>query len=152
MSITFYIAIEVDGPRGPETRFAYRCDCSKRWCDACDEAAKAGADYPDQFTCADCTDVEVNMTASNTRDWLRWIGLPAEDYGQISARDLAARCRRRLWEEARNHDPAIEGFEDKAEGRARLIVCGRRPDYLRERTAQMLKVCEKAGDRLIAWA
>ncbi|HSX23313.1 MAG TPA: hypothetical protein VLE97_11120 [Gaiellaceae bacterium] len=148
MSITFYIAIEVDGG----TRFAYSCDCSRRWCEACDEAWKTGADYPDQFTCADCTDVEVNMTESNTKDWLRWIGLPPDDCGQVSARELAARCRRRLWDETRNHDPAVEGYEAKDPGKARLIVCDRGPDYLRERTAQMLKVCEKAGDRLIAWA
>lgn len=148
MSITFYIAIEVDGG----TRFAYHCDCSRRWCAACDEAWKTGADYPDQFTCADCTDVEVNMTETNTKDWLRWIGLDPVDHGQISARELAARCRRRLWDEARNHDPAVDGYDHKAEGCARLIVVGRRPDYLRERTEQMLRICEKAGDRLIAWA
>lgn len=148
MSITFYIAIEVDGG----TRFAYHCDCSQRWCDACDEAWKTGAAYPDQFTCADCTDVEVNMTDPNARDWLRWIGLAADDCGQVKASELAVRCRRRLWDEARNHDPAVDGYDHKADGCARLIIVGRGPDYLRERTAQMLKICEKAGDRLIAWA
>lgn len=148
MSTTFYIAIEVDGC----TRFAYRCDCSTRWCDDCDAAWSKGLDTPAQYSCPDCTDVEVNMANANARDWLRWMGLPPDDAGQISARDLAARCRRRLWDENRNHDPAVEGAEYKAPGFARLVACDRRPNYLRERTEQMLKICEKAGDRLIAWA
>ena len=148
MSVTFYIAIEVDGG----TRYAYHCDCSQRWCDACDEASRSGADYPDQFTCSDCTDVEVNMTNPNAKDWLCWIGLAAVDCGQIKAHDLAARCRRRLWDEQRNYDPAVEGAEYKIDGGPRVIVSDRRPHYLREQTAHILKICEKAGDRLIAWA
>lgn len=148
MSITFCIAVSVDGG----TRFAHHCDCSTRWCDACDEAWAKGLNTPAQFSCSDCTDVEVNMANGNAREWLTWVGLPPHDGGEISARDLAARCRRRLWDEGRNHDPATEGYESKAPGCARLVVCDRRPGYLRERTAQMLKVCEKAGDRLIAWA
>jgi hypothetical protein len=148
MSITFYIAIEIDGG----TRFAYRCDCSTRWCDDCDAAWSKGQDAPEQYSCPDCTDVDVQMATGNARDWLRWMGLPPDDAGQISARDLAVRCRRRLWNEDRNHDPAVEGGEYKAPGSARLIVCDRRPDYLRDQTEHILKICEKAGDRLIAWA
>jgi len=147
VSITFFIAISEGGC----TRIAYHCDCSRRWCDACDEAWAKGTDAPAEFFCDDCTNVEVNMSNANAREWLRWIGLAPDNGGEISARDLAARCRRRLWDEARNYDPAALGYEHKADGCARLIVCDRRPNYLRERTEQMLKICEKAGERLIAW-
>jgi hypothetical protein len=147
VSITFSIVITVDG----EMRFAYHCDCQERWCEACDEAWAKGVDAPDEFFCADCTDVTVNMSNANAREWLRWIGLPADDCGEIGAMELAARCRRRLWDETRNYDPAVEGSDHKTPGHARLIVCDRRPNYLREKTEQMLKICEKAGDRLISW-
>ena len=154
MSITFYIAIQVEGG----TRYAYHCDCSQRWCDACDAAYAKGEEAPPMRTCEDCTDVEVNMANLNAVEWLRWMDLPAVPSGEIKAGDLAARCRRRLWDEARNHDPAISG-RDRArtyglEGGvgARVIFADRDEDYLRNQTARMLKVCEKAGDRLIAWA
>lgn len=148
MSITFYVAIAVDGG----TRFAYHCDCSTRWCDACDEAWNKALTTPAQLSCPDCTDVELNMANQNAMEWLSWIGLAPSYGGNIEARDLAARCRRRLWNESRNHDPALEGDDYKIEGGPRVIICGRRPDYLREQTERMLKICEKAGDRLIAWA
>jgi hypothetical protein len=148
MSITFYIAIAADGG----TRFAYHCDCSRRWCDACDAAWSNDAESPPMFTCEDCTDTEVNMANSNALEWLRWIGLDAAYGGQIEARDLAARCRRRLWDEQRNYDPAVEGADYKIDGGPRVIVADRRPSYLREQTERVLKICEKAGDRLVAWA
>ena len=148
MSITFYIAIEVDGG----TRFAYRCDCTERWCTACDEAWRTNTESPAQFACPDCTDVELNMANTNAMDWLRWMDLAASSCGEIKASELAARCRRRLWDESRNDDPAIPGDVYKIEGGPRVIVCDRRPHYLRDQTARMLKICEKAGDRLIAWA
>ena len=147
MSTTFYIAISEGGC----TRFAYRCECLARWNDACDEAWAKGLDMPSELSCGDCTDVEVNMSEGNAMEWLRWIGLAAEYGGEIKASDLAALCRRRLWDEARNYDPAVAGSDRQEQGRARLIVCDRRPNYLREKTEQMLKICEKAADRLIAW-
>jgi hypothetical protein len=148
MSITFYIAVRVND----ETRFAYRCDCEQRWCDACDVAFAKDGLAPPMFTCADCTDVELNMANSNAVEWLRWVGLEADYGGQIEARDLAARCRRRLWDEQRNYDPAVEGADYKIDGGPRVIVADRRPNYLREQTERMLKICAKADDRLIAWA
>jgi hypothetical protein len=39
---------------------------------------------------------------------LRWLGFAAELFGQVPARELAARCRGRLWDEERNHDPPLE--------------------------------------------
>ena len=152
MSITFYIAIEVDGPKGPEIRFAYRCECSKRWCDACDESWANNTKAPDMFSCDDCTNVELNMANGNAVDWMRWIGLASAPCGEIKAPELAALCRRRLWDEQRNHDPGVDGTDEQTPGRARMITFDRPPNYLRDQTARMLKICEKAGDRLIAWA
>jgi hypothetical protein len=151
MSITFFIAIEVDGPHGPETRMAYRCECSKRWCDACDAAWANNTKAPDMFFCDDCTNVELNMANTNAADWMRWIGLASGPCGEIKANELAALCRRRLWDEERNHDPALDGDDYKIDGGPRVIISDRPANYLRDQTARMLKICEKAGDRLIAW-
>jgi len=148
MSVDFYIAVEVEGG----TRYVYRCDCSERWCDACDIASEKGEDSPEMFTCENCTDVSVNLHSQNAGDWMRWVGLVSAPMGQIKATELAALCRRRLWNEARNHD-AGTSFEDFKGPTGPRVIMGGRPDgRLRQITEQMLKVCEKAGDRLIAWA
>lgn len=153
MSITFYIAKRMPEALGGGTRYVYRCDCSDRWFAACDEAYLKNEESPVQTFCADCTDVEVNMANGNAAEWMRWVGVPsAESCGEMPAKDLAVLCRRRLWDEARNHDPVREGSEYKVPNGPRVIECERRPDYLRSQTERMLKVCEKAGDRLIAWA
>lgn len=148
MSVTFSIMKRhEDGT----LRFAYRCDCSQRWCDACDEADAKGEKYPPQFTCDQCTDTDINMANMNAMEWLTWVGLTADYGGEIEASKLAVLCRRRLWDEARNHDPAIPGEVFQSMNGPRVIISSRRPGYLRERTEQMLKLCEKAGDRVISW-
>lgn len=88
----------------------------------------------------------LNLNGSNALDLLRWLGLPAEEYGEHSAADLAARCQRRLWEADRNHDPAIPAAEEggPGTGQCRVIYVGRRPDYLREKAADLLKLAEQA--------
>jgi hypothetical protein len=146
MSITFFIARrEPDGT----TRMAYRCNCSERWCNACDAAFDKNEQSPEMYTCADCTDVEMNLANQNAMEFIHWLGINA-DYS-IPAPEMAALCRRRLWDEKRNHDPAKDGDEYKVEGGPRVIIAERRPGYLREKTEIMLRICEKAGDRLIAW-
>lgn len=147
MSVDFYIAIEVDGG----TRYAYRCDCSRRWCDDCDLAWQEGRDTPDQYSCENCTDVSVNLHNQNAGDWMRWVGIQSEPHGHMKASDLAALCRRRLWDEKRNHDAPVAFEDHQTPGRARVIMGGRPEGRLRQITEQMLRVCEKAGDRLIAW-
>lgn len=147
MSVDFYIAIEVDGG----TRYAYRCECSQRWCDACDIAWEKGELSPEMFTCENCTDVSVNLHNQNAGDWMRWVGIVSAPHGHMKASDLAALCRRRLWDVERNHDQAVDFEDHQVPGHARVISGGRPAGRLRDITEQMLKVCEKAGDRLIAW-
>lgn len=149
MSISFYIANRL--PDGG-TKYAYRCDCSERWCAACDEAYEKQEPSPAMFTCDNCTDVEVNMANVNAAEWMRWIGIPCTSIGEMPAKELAALCRRRLWDEQRNYDPALDGAEYKVEGGPMVIMAGRRPNYLRSQTELVLRVCEKAGERLVAWA
>lgn len=148
MSITFSI---MQRHEDGTLRFAFRCDCSQRWCDDCDAAWADGKDTPDQYTCENCTDTDVNMANMNALEWLTWVGLVADYGGDIEASKLAVLCRRRLWNEARNHDPVREGAEYKVPNGPRVIECERRPDYLRSQTERMLKLCEKAGERTISW-
>jgi hypothetical protein len=57
---------------------------------------------------------------------LEWLGLGRPDFGAIAARELAPRCRRRLWSVERNADPA-----------------------LRVRTTELLAVAETAGEGMV---
>ena len=66
-------------------------------------------------------------------------------YGELDARDLAARCRRRLWPEARNVDPARPAVESHGRRGALFVDCGRDAGYLQDRTARLLAVAEAAG-------
>lgn len=95
----------------------------------------------------------INLNNVNAADLLRWLDIEA-DYlvGEIPARELAARCRRRLWDVARNHDLAIEGYVESAVGCATVICAGRRAGYLRERTAELLELAERAGQGTVRWS
>jgi len=57
---------------------------------------------------------------------LEWLGLGRPDFGAIAARELAPRCRRRLWAVERNDDPR-----------------------LRSRTSELLAVAETAGEGMV---
>jgi hypothetical protein len=98
----------------------------------------------------------LNVNNRNAADLLRWLDLPftEEDiYGEISATELAAKCRRRLWPEPRNDDPGLDGSDTKRPGKCRIVECGRDPGYLKGRTEVLLKLCEKAGPGgVICWA
>lgn len=147
MSVTFSVAVEVEGGLRP----AYRCNCAMRWCDACDQADADGKEWPEQFMCENCTNKDINMSNPNAGDFMRWVGLTSAPGGEIKASELAALCRRRLWDEKRNHDQGFEGRDYKVTGGPRVIEGGRRDGYLREQTERMLKLCELAGDRWITW-
>jgi hypothetical protein len=57
---------------------------------------------------------------------LEWLGLGRPEFGAIGARDLAPRCRRRLWDVRRNAHA-----------------------LLRQRTGELLAVAERAGDGMV---
>ena len=89
----------------------------------------------------------VNLNNSNARDLLAWLDLDhlgLWDAPRVQLSDLAARCRRRLWSEPRNHDPAIaaEDTGGPGTGQARSIYAGRRPGYLRDLTKRLLQLAE----------
>lgn len=148
MSITFYASKHDEG-RGYHMPL-FPCDCSRRWLDACD-ACGPEEDTPESYYCEYCQ-IEINLANGNAFDLMRWLGVEADDCGTVDARELAAKCRRRLWDESRNYDPGVDSFVEKTEGHATLISCGRRPDYLREKTERMLSLAEKAGENSISWS
>ena len=97
------------------------------------------ADYDDQST-------YLNLANENAGDLLEWLALARVLWGELDARELAARCRRRLWDVSRNYDPARAESVD-----GRVVVCGRFAGYLRERTADLLRLAERAGAARIRW-
>ncbi len=68
----------------------------------------------------------LDLPRSEGLDLLDWLGLGRPEFGAIAARDLAPRCRRRLWNIERNEHPT-----------------------LRARTAELLVVAELAGDGMV---
>lgn len=101
------------------------------------EGRRHGCDDP--FACPECCRLELNVSNVNGLDLLDWLGLSAEYCGEVDASELAARCRRRLWDEPRNLDAGIPASMD-----GRIILCGRSPGYLRERTSQLLVIADAA--------
>jgi hypothetical protein len=115
---------------------------------------------------------QINVSNVNACDILRWLDIPLDGpdglLGSISARELAARCRRRLWDIPQNHDEGLAAT-DSGENRLfviepdgsqrlvagepgpRVIFGGRPPGYLRQKTKQLLELAEKAGDGVITW-
>jgi hypothetical protein len=85
---------------------------------------------------------ELNLSNTNARALLQWLGYAAEDLcGELPAGELAARCRRRLWPEARNQDPGLPARWDGT----RFWDGGRPPGYLQERTRELLELASLAG-------
>lgn len=153
MSVSFWIA-DKDG------KIVRECDCRERyaiahaaWYDL--GGVQSDVDEPDPFKyeCDKCRlgVAEINLNNRNAVDLLRWLDLPADEYGSVDARELAARCRRRTWDVARNHDAAIDASEYKVPNGPKVITGGREPGYLRNRVEQLLELAEKAGDGLIVW-
>lgn len=96
------------------------------------EGERADWDRPETF---------LNVNNVNGCDLLRWLGLSADPYGEVSAADLAARCRRRLWPEARNADGGRP-----AEEHGRIVMGARAPGYLPARAGELLELCKRAGE------
>lgn len=88
----------------------------------------------------------LNVHNANGVALLAWLDLPTDQGGSAPAREVAARCRRRLWPEARNEDRGEAGYEA-----GRVISGGRAPGTLNDRTEKLLKLCERAGSKHITW-
>jgi hypothetical protein len=94
-------------------------------------------------------DTYLNLNNRNGDDLLRWLGYTPMYHDELPARELAARCRRRLWNEPHNDDAALPAVDEDG---GRLIFCGRAAGYLRERTADLLRLAERAGDGFIKYS
>lgn len=72
---------------------------------------------------------QLDLPRSEGLDLLEWLGLGRPEFGAISSRELAPRCRRRLWNVRRNEHPT-----------------------LRARAAQLLTVAEAARGGMVMFA
>lgn len=89
--------------------------------------------------------VWINLCNRNAGDLLTWLWIPHDGlFGSIKGTELAARCRRRLWDVPQNHDQGLETVTD-----GRVTDCGREDDYLRTRTQWLLAMAERAGERMV---
>jgi len=68
----------------------------------------------------------LDLAREEALDLLDWLGFGRPEFGAIDPRDLAPRCRRRLWDVERNDHPLLRG-----------------------RTSQLLSMAESAGERVI---
>lgn len=95
--------------------------------------------------------LHINLCNANARELLDWLEIEHDPdlFGQIKGTELAVKCRRRLWDVPRNHDPAKEGEIIETPGKATFINCGRDVDYLRYRTQWLLAMAERAGERMV---
>lgn len=135
----------------------HTCDCARRWIIDGEAIGPDVSEWPEPYTCHVCTELEMNLANENAYELMRWLDITADLYsddfhGEIKAKELAARCRRRLWDEPRNHDAGVDGYEQKEPGKARLIYGGRRPGYLREMVEKLLKIAEAAGEDYVMWS
>ena len=107
------------------------------------------------FTPEAAKEPSLNLANVNAVDLVLWLGYSRAEvdrepgYLRLNARDVAARCRRRLWPERRNFDAGRDTSVDHARGCATVIDCGRRPGYLREKTEQLLAIAAAAGDGFV---
>ncbi len=88
----------------------------------------------------------VQLSEVDALDLLRWLDLPAEDFGVVEASELAARCRRRQWPIARNVDQAVPARNVRAvNSNVTYAVPARKEGYLRAKTNEILRLAERAG-------
>lgn len=165
MSVTFYPAVMTKLSDGRDCfDFAVRTD-ERCGCAAFHDAKEAwvhapeGTPYPQCDVCAERDAWSLHLSNRNAYDLAAWLGVPEDERlcGDLPAKELAARCRRRLWPEARNLDTAIPTTVDAEPGHATVIDVGRGDGYLRRRTEQLLALAERSMARfgaevLFSWA
>ena len=100
-------------------------------------------------------DSYVNLSNSNAREILTVLRVPGADAadlcGEIAATDLARLCMTYInTSEPDPERPSSEPLRDVS--RARLVICGRRPGYLREVAGRLWRLALEAGaGGEIAW-
>lgn len=129
----------------------HTCDCSRRWLRECEVVGHDMSLWPEPYSCDICINLEMNLANENAFDLLNWLDLECVPYGEAPAKEVAAKCRRRGWDEKRNHDDGVPATETQEPGCAKVIYCGRAPNYLRNKTEQLLKIAEAAGEGMIVW-
>ena len=108
--------------------------------------------------CIDCEKHNINVSSANARALIEWLELEEfnEDdlLGEVSASELVARCQRRLWDEPRNHDPALPGVESggPGTGQCKSVYGGRDEGYLRRRTEDLKFIAKCAGGHYVCWS
>ena len=127
MSVTFQAGV-LD-PKSDYPKPIWTCKCNG-YCDA-------------------CYNHEPNLANSNARDVLSWLDLEDEYLcGRLKATEFRARCKRRLWDEPRNHDPGMTADEVAhhlgLEPSCRVITQARAPGYIRAQITRLLKIAEEA--------
>jgi hypothetical protein len=98
------------------------------------------------------SDADINLSNANASALLEWIGIPPAPGGEIPAKELGARVRRRLWPEHRERgDEGLAASVLTEPGRCTLIDYGRDAGYFQRRALQLLRLADVAGDGLIGW-
>lgn len=138
MSVTFSAVHEVDGVWKP----LWVCT---------DEECKG--------FCKECLKHNMNQSSTNARDLIEWLDLwefsnNGDLYGSMPAQELVARCQRRLWDEPRNVDPAVQAVEEggPGTGQCKTIFHGRDQGYLRIKTRELLFIAQCAGEHRVFWS
>jgi hypothetical protein len=94
----------------------------------------------------------VQMSNSNARMVLEYLGIAFDYCGEIPVKELKPLCMRRTWKVARNETPAIEPSEEQLPGQCKVIFGGLPENYEQEKAKSLLKLCELAGeDGVIQW-
>lgn len=107
-----------------------------------------------EFETAD--DSWLNISNVHAIELLRWLGYevdPSELDGVLAPGDLRARCRRRLASTPENvaSDLPRAGLDRVGRHGCRVIMPARDAGYLRSKAAVLLRIAERAGDRLIVY-
>ncbi|MFI5298983.1 MAG: hypothetical protein ACHREM_12875 [Polyangiales bacterium] len=96
----------------------------------------------------------VNLSNENARRILRALNHPSADYDQPEAsmpgHELARLCVRYL--ATADEDPGVLAHEPLRDARrARVIICARRPGYMRETIGRLAALAVAAGGREVSW-